>query len=262
MNARTVAFVLASTSQGTLIVNRFDHYRSERAEWGVGFELLRDGSYSSKEVNLCLALLKHRRQHFGDGVFAVDCGANLGIHTIEWARFMSGWGSVLAVEPQERIFYALCGNIALNNCFNARAIHAAVGATEGEIQVPILDYLKSSSFGSLELRQRLNSEPIGQHVSYLDSKTQATPMICLDGCDFKRLDLIKMDIEGMEEEALNGSQKTIKKLRPILLVERIKSRSDVLDGFFISHGYKTFSVGMNDLAIHQDDPTLLAIKVV
>jgi FkbM family methyltransferase len=50
---------------------------------------------------------------------AIDCGANIGTHTIEWAKKMTGWGAVIGIEAQERIFYALAGNIAINNCFNA-----------------------------------------------------------------------------------------------------------------------------------------------
>ena len=33
-----------------------------------------------------MQLLALRRRHFGDGVIAVDCGANIGVHTVEWAR--------------------------------------------------------------------------------------------------------------------------------------------------------------------------------
>jgi len=33
---------------------------------------------------------------------------------------------VLVIEVQERIYYALAGNIAFNNCFNAIAMNGAV----------------------------------------------------------------------------------------------------------------------------------------
>ena len=32
---------------------------------------------------------------------------------------MFGWGTVIAIEAQERVYYALCGNITINNCLNA-----------------------------------------------------------------------------------------------------------------------------------------------
>ena len=75
-----------------------------------------------------LGALHRRRQYFGDGVVLVDCGANIGVHTVECAVEMTGWGSVLAIAAQERLYYALAGNIALNNCFNARALDAPVAA--------------------------------------------------------------------------------------------------------------------------------------
>jgi FkbM family methyltransferase len=83
-------------------------------------------------VDFAAGLLTLRRQYYGDGVVAIDCGANIGVFTLEWARAMTGWGSVIAVEAQERIYYALAGNIAINNCFNARAVLAAVADKPGK----------------------------------------------------------------------------------------------------------------------------------
>lgn len=117
---RKLAFILASTDHGTMIVNRFDqHIVGPEAGYGAGFQLLQRASYDPEEINLVLALLDLRRKYYGDGVVAVDCGANLGVHTVEWAKHMTDWGVVLAFEAQERIYYALAGNITINNCFNA-----------------------------------------------------------------------------------------------------------------------------------------------
>ena len=63
---------------------------------------------------------------------------------------MDGWGSVLSIEAQERVYYALTGNIVINNCFNAIAMHAAVSSEVGVMNVPMPNYLVASSFGSLE----------------------------------------------------------------------------------------------------------------
>src|SRR6202000_1840143 len=167
---RNLAFVLASSNHGTMIVNRND-YRMIDAEhgYGVGFQILQTGSFDPTEVRLVLDLLALRRKHHGDGVVAIDCGANIGVHTIEWAKAMTGWGSVLSIEAQERIYYALAGNIAINNCFNALAVNAAVSSESGTMQVPNPNYFTPSSFGSLELRQRPNTEFIGQHIDYADN---------------------------------------------------------------------------------------------
>src|SRR6266446_9074833 len=166
---RKLAFVLASSNHGTMIVNRFDYRMvdSQRG-YGVGFQILETAAFDPMEVKLALELLGFRRRHYGDGVVAIDCGANIGVHTVEWANTMTGWGSVLAIEAQERIYYALAGNIAINNCFNARAIHAAVGAESGVLKIPSPDYLRAASFGSLELKQHQTNEFIGQKIDYSD----------------------------------------------------------------------------------------------
>jgi len=131
---RKIGFVLAATEHGTMLLDRFDHCDTKAGSFGVGHVLLDNAVYEPFEIGHAVHMLAVRRRHFGDGVLAVDCGANIGVHTLEWARSMTGWGSVIAIEAQERIFYALAGNIALNNCFNARAILAAVAATVGTMR--------------------------------------------------------------------------------------------------------------------------------
>ena len=161
---RKLGFVLAASSHGPLILNRFDYHRVGERLFGVGGEILESSVFSPEEIDLVLALLRYRRQYFGDGVVLLDCGANIGVHAVESAIEMTGWGSVLAIEAQERLFYALAGNIALNNCFNARALHAAVAAEDGRMRVPLPDYLSPASFGSLELKAHPTNEAIGQKI--------------------------------------------------------------------------------------------------
>ena len=225
---------------------------------GVGLQLLRNSFFDPHEVDLMLQLLNLRRQHFGPGVVALDCGSNIGVHTIEWSRHMTGWGEVTAIEAQERIYYALCGNIALNNCFNASAVHAALGGEMGEIVLPPLDYAEPASFGSLELRQSDHNEAIGQTVDYT-AAGKRVPLVTLDNFPMARLDFIKMDIEGMELEALNGAVQTLTKHRPILSLEHIKARPGSLQAFLEGLGYRCFTLDFHVVAVHPDDPSLDAV---
>jgi FkbM family methyltransferase len=249
-----IGFIVASTDHGTLILNRFDFHMANRTQgYGVGFEILERGAFQAGEIESVLVLLDLRRKHFGDGVVVIDCGANIGTHTIEWSRRMIGWGSVIAIEAQERIFYALAGNIAINNCFNARAVHAAVAGKDGFMTIPIPNYLAPGSFGSLELRQREKAEFIGQQIAYTGSNLTTVRTLALDSLNLPRIDLIKIDVEGMELEVLEGASASIQKAKPILLVEMIKVDEPALRLKLEQLGYQIFKMGPNFLAVHSTD---------
>src|SRR5215471_4238878 len=190
---RKLAFVLAASDHGTMIVSRLDYrMTSPTSGFGVGYQVLECGAFEPGEVSMATSLLKLRRRYFKEGVFAIDCGANIGIHTVEWAKCMTGWGSVLAVEAQERIYYALAGNIAINNCFNATAINAAITDRTGMLMMPQPDYLTPASFGSLELRKSNNTEFIGQPIDYSEGKLLPVQGITIDSLQLPRIDFIKV----------------------------------------------------------------------
>jgi FkbM family methyltransferase len=254
---RPIAFVMASSNHGNLIVNRHDYRMVDDSRgYGVGFQILNKSSFDPEEVNFALALLDSRRKYYGDDVFAIDGGANIGVHTVEWSRHMHGWGRVLAFEAQEVVYYALAGNIAVNNCLNARARHSALGEVCGELCIPQPDYFAPASFGSLELRYRPSTEFIGQAVSYESNDCTAVPMSSLDSLGLPRVDLIKIDVEGMELEVLRGAKDVMRRLRPLLIVEAIKSDRAALEAVLREMEYQVFKLGINLLAVHNSDPTL------
>jgi FkbM family methyltransferase len=257
---RKLAFVLASTNHGTMIVNRLDYRMVDSNRgYGVGLQLLDTACFDPQEVKLAVELLALRRKYHGDGVVALDCGANIGVHTVEWANSMTGWGSVLAIEAQERVYYALAGNIAINNCFNALAIHGAVSSESGVLQIPNPNYLIPSSFGSLELRQRQGNEFIGQPIDYAQNLVTVRKL-ALDEFDLPRVDLIKIDVEGMELEALQGASRTIETSHPIMLIEKIKADAGLLREWLETRGYDITDGGINMVAIHTSDNVLADAK--
>jgi FkbM family methyltransferase len=258
---RPQPFVLVATDHGPMILNHLDYQAEGDRTFGVGHEILRDSSFCMYEAGIATALLDWRRERYGDGVVAVDCGANIGVMTVEWARHMTGWGEVLAIEAQERIYYALAGNICLNNCFNARALHAAVGNTDGELKIPQPDYCRPGSFGSLELKPRSGGEFIGQQVSYAPETMRRVIAFRLDSTQLPRVDLIKIDVEGMEEEVLRGAEQTIARCKPYLLVEHYKLGAEPLTAVLTRMGYRVWEDGMNLVCVPDDDPNAARIAV-
>lgn len=267
IHPRKTAFVLIAADHGSMIVSRLDYQQDpdhkDRA-WGIGIELLELGAYQRDEIECSRGLLELRRRYFGDGVIAIDGGANIGVHTIEWAKLMTGWGQVVAFEAQERVFYALAGNIALNNCFNACAIQAALSDKVGVMEMPVPDYLQPASLGGLELRKIPWTYGIGQKtVDVAPVRTDAIDRLGLDRCD-----LLKLDIEGMEMEALAGAEGTILECHPILHIEHIKIGADehagvpILSEYMAARDYIPFRFGGNLIGVHRLDKCLDHVKAL
>jgi FkbM family methyltransferase len=258
---KTAPFVILSTGHGTMIVNRNDYHMVNPAQgFGVGMQLFETSLFDAEEIDMALSILNLRRQHHGDGVVGLDCGANIGVHTIEWARLMTGWGSVVAFEPQERIYYALAGNIAINNLFNARCLHAAVGAESNLIKMPTLDYTRPASYGSFEVKPAANAQFIGQTIDYEGGEQMEVNLVAIDDLECERVDFIKLDVEGMELEALQGAARTIDRFKPIMLVEHIKAEPGSLQAFLEARGYRCLMTALNIVAVHESDPCAASIQ--
>jgi FkbM family methyltransferase len=183
------------------------------------------------------------------------------VFTVEWARAMAGWGNVIAIEAQERVFYALAGNIAVNNCFNARAIFAAASDQAGVMKAPQLDHTRPASFGSVEIKRREHTEFAGQAIDYDAPGAGDIPCMTLDSLDLARVDLIKIDVEGMEMNVLAGAATLIGKHRPMLIVEHIKTDAGQLRQWLEALDYRVLVSGINFVAIHNGDPGLASIQV-
>ena len=72
-----MSFVLGSTQHGPMLFSRLD-YRMVNATqgYGVGYQLMERGCFDPEEIGFVKQLLLARRRHHGDGVVALDCGAN------------------------------------------------------------------------------------------------------------------------------------------------------------------------------------------
>jgi FkbM family methyltransferase len=258
---RPAPFVLISTNHGTMIINRNDYRLIDNGRgYGVGYQLMTQSAFDPQEVNFAMALLTTRHKNFGAGVVAIDCGANIGVHTVEWARLMHQWGRVISFEAQEKIYYALAGNVAINNCLNVTARWAAVGAECGTLEIPEPNYLVPSSYGSFEIKKRDNTEYIGQEIDYTGGGLKSVDVVTIDSLRLERLDFIKIDVEGMELEVLQGARETIVKYHPQMMIEVIKSDQEGIRQLLSSQVYRLYPMGINMLAVHQDDPVLEKIK--
>jgi FkbM family methyltransferase len=181
---------ITESRYGKLIYNKYDLY--------VGRSLALYREFSEGEVALF-------RQIITPGMVVLDIGANIGAHTLYFSQAVGESGQVHAYEPQRIVYQTLAGNMALNSVTNVFCYQQAVSDKEDILLVPCLDYAASNNFGGLELGTAAEGEPVLSVV--------------LDELGFPRVDFIKLDVEGMELQALRGAQALLRKCRPYLYVE-------------------------------------------
>lgn len=243
-----IPFVLAASGHGPMIVSRFDRHDAVSGSYGVGQQILDRGEYDRQEIELIQIELDKLRVSRGNDLVMVDCGANIGVMTIEIAKYLRGVGRVVGIEAQERLYYALCGNIALGNFFNASAVWAAASDKIGVLKIPQPNYFKPASLGSLELRRTPSTEYIGQSVSYAAKDLVSVRAVTIDSLGIPKLDFLKIDVEGMEIEALRGAEGLIVNFAPTIWVEHIKCGIEPIKEFLAPLKYEFTVIGMNILA--------------
>ncbi|MEM8841157.1 MAG: FkbM family methyltransferase [Pseudomonadota bacterium] len=176
---------------------RHGRFRYPRHDRFIGASLARYGEYSEAEFNV----LRHL---FKPGTVVVEAGANIGALTVPIARLAGPRGRVIAFEPQAAVRRLLEANLALNDIGNTEVRGEAVGDRPGIARIPVPDYAATGNFGGIALAEE------GEEV----------PLVRLDDViTAPRLQLLKLDIEGMELAALTGAARLIARDRPLIYLE-------------------------------------------
>lgn len=146
--------------------------------------------------------------HEGD-VF-VDAGANVGSYTLIAAKQVGKTGRVFAFEPVGEIYNRLVENVKLNEYDNIQAEKKALYDKNTTLELFLAN------------KMNLGMSSIYHHDTE-SGKIESVDAVKLDDYikyqNIKRINLIKIDIEGSEMHALKGMQKTLEKFRPKLLIE-------------------------------------------
>lgn len=156
----------------------------------LGDLLIREGRY---EPDMEATLRRHLRP---GGVFA-NVGANEGYFSVLAGQIVGPTGRVLAVEPQARLRSVIEENVRLNGLQNVRLETAAVSDAEGTAELYLAPDLNTGASGLA--RQTRYAVPTQQVRMTTLAKLLSTAGI-------GPIDLMKMDIEGFEYEAILGSK--------------------------------------------------------
>ena len=152
----------------------------------------------------------------------IDVGAHQGRYAIQFSRRVGEKGLVLAVEPEERNLTLLNRNLELNEIHNVQVICGACWSRREPLQFSHGNTLDLSRVTQSAAK---NGDLIGLPLDDLVAEVA-----------LRRVDLVKIDVEGAELEVLEGAQRVLRDFQPSLFVECHRILSDVI-GWLHEHRY-------------------------
>jgi FkbM family methyltransferase len=177
-------------------------------------------------------------RHVRAGSAVADVGANIGCHTIVLAHLVGSAGCVVAYEPQPLLARLLAHNVSsCEAVVDVRRV--AVGGALGARRVTLPDYETAENPGGWSLE--IGTDGAEDRRVPHGSETAAVDVVRLDDDLAPRLgdrplDLLKMDVEGAELDALAGAERILASEGPLLVVET-RRHLEALDGILAGVGY-------------------------
>ena len=146
-----------------------------------------------------------------EGMTFHDVGANVGFFSMIAARLVGPAGTVVSFEPLAQSANQVRYNAALNHFAHVSVLAVALGDTDREARL-----LVSAQSAWCRL------EGLGSQPSDLVGET-TVPLKRLDSLlaegALKAPDVMKVDVEGAEVMVLAGARETLRKWRPVLLID-------------------------------------------
>ncbi|MGD0178977.1 MAG: FkbM family methyltransferase [Terriglobales bacterium] len=175
------------------------------------------------------------------GMVFLDIGAHHGIYSIVAAKRLGTDGTVVAFEPSLREFRRLRLHLRLNRMHWVRSEPVAIGAAASTRRFFEVIGGDSTRGGLRPPATRDEIAETSVETVRLDDYVSRFPL--------KRVDIVKLDVEGGELEVLQGASNVLTKFRPVFICEVLdaathawgyEAREIVLK--FQSFGYSWFEI--------------------
>lgn len=155
------------------------------------------------EVRLNKFLLRELKE----GMTFFDIGACLGYYSLLAAKLVGPQGAVHAFEPNPTLIEVLRRNLAGRS--NVHVVHKAVSGASGSVEFHVapLPYIGTSSIRAGWQRR---TERVTAEATSLDDYCRASGAYP---------DIIKLDVEGVEDEVIKGAERLLRERPPVLVLE-------------------------------------------
>ena len=192
----------------------------------IGLELLVTGQFEEKAIAQCANFIRP------DGI-VVDIGANIGLHTVRFADLARS-GRVISLEPARSTFGYLSRNV--QHLANVVPLNVALSNLTGLQQFFVAADNAYSGLKDTKRKAILRQEIVA----------------CFKGDDIllamlkdKRVDLVKIDVEGLEMQVLSGMREFLATHKPVIFCEIFCGQQSNPDPastvqFCVSLGYDAF----------------------
>jgi FkbM family methyltransferase len=148
--------------------------------------------------------------YINEGDTVIDVGANLGTTVLSMSKEVGVSGKVIAFEPQQIMSQCLNTTLSLNGISNVHVYTMAVSNQNNWTYINDNKFTEIGRYGEAGISENGTN---GTRI-----KT-----ITLDELDVDKCDLVKIDIEGHEWEAVQGGQKFLNKHKPVMYMEAKRS---------------------------------------
>lgn len=155
--------------------------------------------------------------HLPVGGTFVDIGAYIGSHSLRAAKLVGERGTVVAIEPNPLIAARLRDNVAASRWDNIHVREAACADRAGTLKL----FAGSDVNTGTASLSREHAMAHGAQGTWFEVEAVPLDQI-LAPLRLQRIDIIKVDTEGAETQVLRGAEASIRKFRPILVLETVE----------------------------------------
>lgn len=163
------------------------------------------------------------------GDIVIDVGSFIGAYALKASKYVGERGIVVAVEPHPKNYELLKYNVELNKARKVICLNLALMSYRGTVR---LYYPRESSeYSSI----------VFPADSYVDVKCETLDNL-VKKLRLKRVDFVKMDVEGVELEVLKGGEETLETYKPKLSIAayHMPSQPEEIQKFLSEKGYRVW----------------------
>lgn len=169
----------------------------------------------------------------------IDVGANVGIYSLHASRRLGNRGKVHAFEPTPETFDTLNQNIRLNSFINIESHKLALSDHCGILHLVAGDRPASNATS-------VEGSGLSIQALTLDEFRETHPD--------RKIDFIKVDIEGGEEAFFRGGKDALRRDNPVILFESMHTGPSYPERQFLRDlGYRLYFLEINQLSEIPED---------